>query len=582
MREIIRSCGTGWGVVSGFAVLAVLGCNGGGGNRKSASTSPPAAVNTNTNPPAPVNTGTPPVTVNAQLKIVSATIEDANGDHVVSKGDLLTVRFTQAIKVTATSPIDELELMNPGDSFGIGATIAGITTQATDALVVLGADPKIKVTGIFSGTSTGPYQSSGIDVDAAVSGIKDAKGLLPAAGTGVDIVSPTLIEGCYTLGTQILKYHRGLHTATLLDDGMVLIAGGVSATGPGTSNYQRENELYDPLTGVSTPLSSAMLGGTSGGYMLRKATNGIMLKVGRFAHTATKLANGKVLIAGGSGFEDNTATGAIVYSVLKSCFVYDPIAHVFSEVAPLATARRDHGAVALAGGTKVLAFGGRNANGTMASSEIFDVATGLWSAGPAMVAGRYDAGIVSTPLGISVIGGASINAAGTYTAIADDEVYDPATNAFATAPVSIAPRTYRHTATLLDTGDILVTGGVSGGVLQKSCLIFNRLLGQWLPAGNLQDGRERHVATRLEGDVLVSGGSVVDAAGNVKTVDTVETVGPSGVIKSSPLGFPRLSHTATLLKDGRVLIIGGFRNPVKDLRGMDGTSVGNIEVFVRP
>jgi hypothetical protein len=585
-REIARSTWTGWTVASGLAALAVLGCNGGGGSRKSGSiTNPPATNNSNTNTgPVNSNTITPPTSaskVNANLKVVSAILEDSNGDHVVSKGDILTVRFSQAIKVTATSPAGELELLNFGDSFGTGATLAGVTTSTTDAVVVLGTDPKMKVTGTFSSTGTGPYQPSGIDVDAAVAGIKDATGLLPSTGIGVDVTSKTLLEGCYSLALANMKYARGLHTATLLDDGMVLVVGGISATGPNTANYQRENELFDPLTNRCSVLSSPTLGGTTNGYMLRRGQNGLMIKVGRYAHTATKLQNGKVLIAGGNGFEDNTAAGALIYGVLGSCFLYDPVAHSFTETGKLAKARRDHFAVPLAGGTKVLVFGGRDANGTMAQSEIYDMATGVWTAGPNMVAARYDASIVNTPTGVHVLGGASITASGTYTDVPQDEIYDPATNTFAAAPVSLAPRSHLHTATLLDTGDILLAGGYGGGALLKTVQLYNRVLGQWLPAGNMTDGRERHVATRVDGDVLVSGGMYVDSTGTVKTVDSVETIG-GGSSTRSPLGFPRLSHTATLLKDGRTVILGGFRNPTKDIRGMDGTSVGNVEVFVRP
>jgi len=200
-----------------------------------------------------------------------------------------------------------------------------------------------------------------------------------------------------------------------------------------------------------------------------------------------------------------------------------------------------------------------------------------------MVIGRYDTAVVPTPAGVAIFGGATISAAGVYTDVTGDEVYDPTTNAFIATKVSLAPEIHSHTATLLDTGDILVSGGYGGaGPATTEIQLFDHVLGQWKVAGHLVAARERHVAARIQGDVVVSGGMVVDASGDVKTIDTVETLGASGALKSTPLGFPRLSHTMTPLQDGRVVILGGFEKPSKDIRGIDGTSVGSIEVYARP
>jgi hypothetical protein len=220
--------------------------------------------------------------------------------------------------------------------------------------------------------------------------------------------------GFSTTGSMTVA--RYSHTATLLPNGKVLVAGGGNAA---TTDYYSSAEIYDP---------ALVAGGVTGTFT---ATTGSMA-VGRINHTATLLPNGKVLIIGGNG----------KLGVVKSAELYDPATQSFGPTGDLITARYLHTATLLADGT-VLVTGGRDAANALSSAELYDPGTGKFSAVGDLLAASYAHTATLLPdRTVLIAGGFSTSA------LKRAELYDPASKKFTTTGSLNVSRNY-HTANLL-------------------------------------------------------------------------------------------------------------------------------------
>jgi hypothetical protein len=150
--------------------------------------------------------------------------------------------------------------------------------------------------------------------------------------------------------TGVMGTVRWLPTATLLDNGNVLIAGGYGGGGFGTRSDLSSAEVYDPVTGTFTPTGS--------------------MTTGRVWHTATLLDNGSVLIAGGT---NRQTTG-----YLSSAEVYNPMTGTFTSTGSMGTVRSGHTAMLLRNGL-VLIAGGGDTSGALSSAEIYTPMTGTFT-----------------------------------------------------------------------------------------------------------------------------------------------------------------------------------------------------------
>jgi hypothetical protein len=235
--------------------------------------------------------------------------------------------------------------------------------------------------------------------------------------------------------TGSLNTARILHTATLLQNGKVLVAGGGVA--PGLPNTA---ELYDPVTGTWSPTGS--------------------LAAAHAGHTATLLPNGKVLVSGGT---DN-------FSVLHTAELYDPTTGTWGPAGSPTWARSGHTATLLQNGSVLVAGGivgpydADNEFPAASNAELYDPVAGSWrSVGTAIRLYEHTATLL--PSGkVLMAGGYSIRPigpGGLAVTSRGAELYDPAGEAWSYTGYLSVTRV-GHTASLLPNGKVLVAGGALG------------------------------------------------------------------------------------------------------------------------
>jgi N-acetylneuraminic acid mutarotase len=228
------------------------------------------------------------------------------------------------------------------------------------------------------------------------------------------------------------------HSASLLGNGKVLVAGGSNAI-IGSCNcttFIAAAELYDPTANSWTTTAS--------------------LLTARYAHTATVLLNGKVLVAGGFGGTPNTLQN--VGAALASAELYDPTAGTWSPAAPMNTARTSHTATLLSSG-RVLVVGGGGATTTTATAEIYDPVANTWAAVASLTTPRqsHSATLLGTG-NVLVVGGYNTSSSATF-GVDTAELYDPVANTFGAAGSMVTLR-QQFTLSALGDGRVMLVGGL--------------------------------------------------------------------------------------------------------------------------
>ncbi|MGB7437157.1 MAG: Ig-like domain repeat protein [Candidatus Acidiferrum sp.] len=313
---------------------------------------------------------------------------------------------------------------------------------------------------------------------------------------------------------------RANHTATLLNDGTVLIAGGENSAG-----ILATAEIFDPVSGTS------------------QATKGAMTSP-RKNHTALLLDDGRVLIAGG---EDTNG-------VLASAEAYDPRTGMFTTLGSMSQARRYHTATLLNDGTVVVA-GGEDASGKgLVSIEKFDPQTGLFillSAQLGVPRAQHTATLLQDGR-ILIVGGR--NGA---TALASTVYFDP-TAGTVSAGLFLAEARYAHTATMVLWGNVVFAGGTSDGKTGIDLVELLDVQGNRMgfASNRLSVARWNHAAIvpSNNGNLILIGGR--NAQGPVAASDILD---PESFL-SSPL--PNLLTPSSELGafqggKGRVCVAGG-------------------------
>ncbi len=323
------------------------------------------------------------------------------------------------------------------------------------------------------------------------------------------------------------------HTATVLADGRVLVAGGRSLLGFPTSDANVQT--YDPTSGVWGVASS--------------------MAQPRYAHSATLLEDGRVLMVGGR-------EGIILHGVE----IYDPRTNIWSPAGLLARARAHHAAVRIGDGL-VMVIGGETVTPegetVTATTEIYDAFSRRWVMVGEMGTARAAHAVVAFPDG-RVLASGGIGADGE--AVVSAEMYSPSTGLWSRVRDMSQPRV-GHTATLLPDGKVLVAGGVAddGGVALATAELYDPATDEWSPTGEMAEGRLRHTASLIiGGNVVVVGGS---SEGQPLGLEQFEATLASAEVYERSTGTwaeagtmlgSRSNHATVVLVSGQVMAVGGW------------------------
>ncbi len=299
-----------------------------------------------------------------------------------------------------------------------------------------------------------------------------------------------------TFGTTgNLNTGRANFTATLLSNGQVLAAGGDAYVFmvSGTQHFASPAaELYNPSSGtfsVTGSMHAQRCGYSSPGF------------------TATLLKNGKVLIAGGSN------TGGLVYAAE----LYDPSSGTFSLTGSLNTPRVGHTATLLPNGEVLVAGGVNSAGNYLTSAELYNPLTGTFTPTGSMQTSRefFTATLLANG---EVLAAGGENSNLVFPFLSSAELYNPATGKWS-ATGSLNTGRYNHTATLLSNGQVLMVGG---GAHLASTELYNPASGTFSVAANLNTGRTDHSTVSLTNGEALTMGGYDGSGGNIGYLSSAE------------------------------------------------------------
>jgi hypothetical protein len=541
------------------AVIGGWGC-GGGSTYSSLPTSPPQPLITVTVTPNNITllggatqVFTAAVTGTANTAVTWSVLESIGGT-IDSSG-----LYTAPLATGGTFHVVATSKANPA-SLG-GAAVAVQLTQLTispSTVIVPPGGTQAFIAGVtgFANTSVtwtiqetggGTINSAGLYTAPSAEGfyhviVTSAQVTTVSASATISVTTSAISF----FPTGSLQKARGFHTTTQLNSGKILVAGGANkATDPQCIGGIVSAELYDAFAAASTPTGA--------------------LTAARYAHTATLLPNGNVLVVG--GFGDTSNCQGVGAQAQNSAELYDPDKGSFSMTGNMSLPRGGHTATLLTDG-KVLVVGGgdQGVGGTgSVTAELYDPNTGAFTQTGSMAVARFRHTATLLNDGrVLIVGGVPLDSSvPTSTA----ELYDPTTGIF-TATGGMSAAREEHTATLLDSGKVLITGGESPVMgssdlqLTATAEVYDPSTGLFAPTGSMTEARNLHTATLLmDGTVLIAGG------GNNSATAELYDPSPGTFSKTGSMEFGRAGHTATALTQPSgvycVLVVGGGSfNPI--------------------
>ncbi|MBI5375179.1 MAG: PKD domain-containing protein [Candidatus Schekmanbacteria bacterium] len=291
-------------------------------------------------------------------------------------------------------------------------------------------------------------------------------------------------------------------------------------------------------------------------------TVGPNMSMGRFIHRTAKLQDGRILLTGGAWK---------LYDFTATVDIYDPATNTITPAAPMNIKRWSHAQVTLNNG-KVLVVGGRDAvTGTtvgshvLKSAELYDPATNTWTFTGSISVARRSPTITLLNDGRVLVAGGGDRASSTVTLpLSIAEIYDPATGTFSVVGNMTTPRN-AHSATLLNDGTVLITGGTVGiSTVWPTTLaeIFNPADNSFTAVGPSLFPHLAQVGVKMrDGRVLIPGSYYNDQhnteRGNISPECEIYDPATRTFSATGSMYKKRVDVGGQLLLDGNVLISGG-------------------------
>jgi hypothetical protein len=369
----------------------------------------------------------------------------------------------------------------------------------------------------------------------------------------------------FTAGGTSDPLSHAFHSATLLSNGTILLAGGTDG-----NTVLKSAEIYDP---------------TSGAF----STTNTGLQLPRQKHSASLLPNGRVLIAGGF---TTTATST---GPTNTAEIYYPDTKVFLPTSVMSSSHSQHAAVGLPNGNIFVAGGFKGLTTVTDVAEIYYSTSGVWSPVASLPSGQERAIAASVLLkdGRIVLFGGTNQTGNLNSVIA----YNPATNSWSS--LTAMPLALQgHTATLLLDGRVLIAGGDDGFGETSSSYIYDPITDTWLTTNNsLREARFGHSATLLpNGTVMITGGVKQTApipGSPANALSRVELFHPAAYFWNSPndaegnptfkfLLGPRSFHTTTLAPNGNLYFFGGANGSIGTGQATSFYSQFEVNYFTAP
>jgi hypothetical protein len=354
-------------------------------------------------------------------------------------------------------------------------------------------------------------------------------------GLAAATVAPAFAQAGTWAYTGTMPTARQFHTATLLNNGQVLVAGGcqpAAACEADDANALFTAELYNPSTGTWTPTGN--------------------MPSGRFGHTATLLANGEVLVTG--GYSTNSIR------ILKSALLYNPSTGTWSDTGNMTAARIYHSAALLPNG-EVLVSGGETKltrdipESPTNTAEIYNPSTGTFTATGSMNDARFGSQLTLLQNGDALIAGGGTGDTGCTAEFFSNGQWT-LTSLLADCGVS------QDSAALLPSGNVLIASGANSQFYNPSTNVWQSTIG----AANLNVGPLALLAT---GEVLLAGETPVLIAGEPSPPASSSAAAlydpstnewtPTGSLEQALDGL-----TLTPLSNGKVLAAGGDPGETND------------------